>query len=185
MSNKITADFEKSSQKAIEHFKSEVGKLRGGRASTTMLETIQVNYYGAQVPLIQVGMIAAPEPRLLTVQVYDANAVDAVEKAIQQADLGLNPSREGSLVRIMVPALSEERRKDLIKTLHRMAEEAKVSVRNCRRDALDVVKKEKEKNSLAEDDVKRLQDEIQKITDKYVKLVDENLTQKEKEMLSV
>jgi ribosome recycling factor len=185
MAHKIAQDFDKNGQKAVEHFKLEVGKLRGGRASTTMLETILVNYYGSMVPLIQVGMIAAPEPRLLTVQVYDANAVEAVEKAIQQADLGLNPSREGSLVRIMVPALSEERRKDLIKTLHRMAEDAKVAVRNLRRDALDVAKKEKEKNLLTEDDAKRLQDEIQKITDKYVKLVEESLVQKEKEMLSV
>jgi ribosome recycling factor len=185
MAHKITTDFEKNCLKAIEHFKLEVGRLRGGRASTTMLESIQVNYYGSMVPMIQVGMLASPEPRLLTIQVYDGNAVEAVEKAIQQAELGLNPSREGNLVRIMVPALSEERRKELIKTLHRMAEEAKVSVRNCRRDALDIVKKDKEKNLLSEDEVKRLQEEVQKITDKHVKLVDENLAQKEKDMLAV
>jgi len=178
-------DLEAKCKKTAEHFKTDLGRLRGGRATTSLLEGVTVDYYGSRVPLIQLGMISAPEPRLLTIQVYDRGAVEAVEKAIQQADLGLNPSRDGSLVRIAIPALTEERRKDLIKKLHKMAEEAKVTIRNHRRESMDGLKKQEKDKQISADDLRRGSDEIQKITDKSTAEIDGLLQGKEKEMMEV
>ncbi|MBX7136730.1 MAG: ribosome recycling factor [Oligoflexia bacterium] len=171
--------------KAVEHFKKELGRVRSGRASTSLLEGVMVDYYGSQVPLIQVGLINAPEARLLTIQVYDGSAVEAVEKAIQKSELGLNPSREGNLVRVVIPALNEERRKELIKTLHRMTEEARVSLRNHRRDQIDELKKQEKSKEISSDELHRGQDEVQKITDKATADVEALLHAKEKEMMEV
>ena len=179
------SELEQGSKKAVEHFRAELKKLRSGRAAPSMLEGVMVDYYGSHVPLIQMGMIAAPEPRLLTVQVYDGSAVEAVEKAIQQANLGLNPSREGALLRIAVPSLNEERRKDLIKNLHKMAEEAKVALRGVRRNAMDSVKEQEKKKVITEDQSKRDQEALQKIVDKYTAEVDSIAATKEKEMMEV
>ncbi|MCO6429561.1 MAG: ribosome recycling factor [Deltaproteobacteria bacterium] len=177
--------FESQCKTAIEHLKKEIGRLRTGRASSALLEGITVEYYGSQVPLIQLGMIATPEPRLITVQVYDGGAVEAVEKAIRQADLGLNPARDGNLIRISIPALTEERRKELIKKLHKLGEECKISLRNHRRDAIDELKKKEKAKEMSSDDLRRGQDEIQKITDRHTSDVDSIMGQKEKEMLEV
>ena len=178
-------ELESSCEDTIEYLRTELSRMRTGRAHTGLLETISVDYYGAQTPLQQLGLISAPEARMLTVQVYDASAVDSVEKAIQQSELQLNPSRDGNLLRIPIPALTEERRKDLVKGLHKSAEEGKVAIRNHRRDAIDKAKKMEKEKEISEDDLSRSKDEIQKITDKYVKMVDELLAEKEKEMMEV
>ena len=169
----------------LTHFKGELSKLRTGRASAALIENIQVNCYGTMMPLKQVGMINAPEARMLTVQVYDRNAVDAVVKAIHQADLGLNPASDGNLVRISVPALNEERRKEMVKALNKMAEENRVSVRNVRHKAIDALKKQQKDKEISEDDLKRGQDEVQKLTDQYIADLDKALAVKEKEMMEV
>ena len=178
-------EFKSQCTKALEHFKKDLGRLRTGRASTSILEGLHVEYYGSQVPLQQVGMVAAPEPRLLTIQVYDAAAVEGIEKAIQQADLGLNPSRDGNLIRVIIPALNEERRKEMIKKLKGMAEDTKVALRNLRRDVVDEVKKSQKNKEISEDDSRRDQEEIQKITDKFIADVDTASAVKEKEMMEV
>lgn len=184
MSNQ-TGDFEVKCKASIEHFKQDLLKLRTGRANSSMLDVVQVEYYGSYVPLKQIAMLNAPEPRLLTVQVYDASASEAVEKAIKHADLGFNPSREGNLIRIPVPALTEERRRELIKKLHKMGEEAKVVVRNLRRDSIDALKKSQKDGKVSEDESRRGQDQIQKVTDKYTAEIETLLGLKEKEMMEV
>ena len=171
--------------KTVEHFKKDIGKVRTGRAQTGLIEGLMVDYYGSSVPLIQLGMINAPETRLLTIQVYDSNAVASVEKAIQQSDLGLNPSRDGNMIRLNIPALTEERRKEFVKKLHKLAEEARIAMRNHRRDANDSLKKEEKNKEITEDDLHRGQAEVQKITDKYIAEIDSLLADKEKEMLEV
>lgn len=178
-------DLENKCKGTMDHFKKELGRMRTGRASSGLLEGITVEYYGSQVPLIQLGMINTPEPRLITIQVFDGGAVDAVEKAIKQSDLGLNPSRDGSLIRLNIPPLNEERRKELIKKLHKAAEENRVTMRGHRRDAIDMLKKQEKSKEISEDDVRRGQDEIQKITDRYIAEIDVALQSKEKEMLEV
>lgn len=171
--------------KALEHFKKDLGRLRTGRAAPALLEGLHVDYYGSNVPLQQIGMVSAPEPRMLTIQVYDANAVEAIEKAIQQSELGLNPSRDGSLIRVVIPPLNEERRKDMIKKVHKMAEETKVALRNLRRDEVEAVKKKVKAKEMSEDDSRRAQEEIQKIIDKFTVDVDAAASAKEKEMMEV
>lgn len=163
----------------------ELGRFRTGRAHAALLEGVQVEYYGSRVPLIQMGLINAPEPRLLTVQVYDAGAVENVDKAIRQADLGLNPSRDGNLIRIAIPPLNEERRKESVKTLHKLAEENKVTLRNHRREQMDELKQQEKDKELSQDEFRRASDEVQKINDKYIAEIDQMLQAKEKEILEV
>lgn len=176
------AEFEQKCKKAIDHLKDQLKKLRTGRASPSLLENIHVDYYGSSVPLIQLGLINSPEPRMLTVQVFDAGAVDAIDKAIRTSELSLSPQREGNLLRVSIPALNEERRKEMGKKLGKMAEETKVSIRNLRREAIDVVKKQKD---VSEDAIRKTEAEIQKITDKYVAEVDVVTAAKEKEIMEV
>jgi ribosome recycling factor len=171
--------------KTLDHYKKELSRLRSGRATPTLLEGLNVEYYGSHVSLQQLGMVSAPEPRMLTIQVYDAGAVEAIEKAIQQSDLGLNPSRDGSLIRVIIPALNEERRKDLIKKVNKMAEETRVALRNLRRDEVEGVKKQVKNKEISEDDSRRSQDEIQKIVDKFIVDVDAAAAGKEKELMEV
>jgi len=171
--------------KTIEHYKKDVARMRTGRASPALLEGLTVEYYGSHVPLQQLGMVSAPEPRLITIQVYDAGAVEAIDKAIQQSELGLNPARDGSLIRVVIPALNEERRRDLIKKMHKMAEETKIALRNLRRDEVEAVKKKVKAKEMSEDDSRRAQDEIQKIIDKFIVDVDGVTAAKEKEMMEV
>ena len=178
-------EFESKCKASIEHFKQDLGKLRTGRASASMLDIVFVDYYGSSVQIKTLGMINTPEPRLITVQVFDASAVEAVEKAIKHADLGLNPMRDGSLIRIPVPSLTEDRRKELLKKLHKMSEDAKIVVRNLRRDSIDALKKQQKNGDVSEDESRKGQEQIQKITDKYVAEVDVHLAAKEKEMMEV
>jgi len=171
--------------RTLDHYKKELSRLRSGRATPSLLEGLMVEYYGSNVSLQQLGMVSAPEPRMLTIQVYDGGAVESIEKAIQQSDLGLNPSREGSLIRVVIPALNEERRKDLIKKVNKMAEETRVALRNLRRDEVEGVKKKVKSKEMSEDDSRRAQEEIQKIVDKFIVDVDSAAAAKEKEMMDV
>lgn len=177
--------YKQNCAKAIDHFKKDLSRLRSGRATTSLLEGITVEYYGSRVPLQQMGMVAAPEPRMLTIQVYDGSAVESVEKAIQQAELGLNPMRDGTLIRVSIPALNEERRKELGKKIGKMAEETKVSLRNLRRDEVEAVKKAQKNKEMTEDESRKAQEEIQKIVDKYIAEVDVAANAKTKEIMEV
>jgi len=183
--SKETKDFEQRSQKAIEHLKKELSSMRTGRASTGILEGIMVDVYGSSMHINQLGLIAAPEARLVTIQVYDKGAVDAVEKAILAANIGITPQRDGQLIRLAIPPLTEERRKELVKNLHKLGEETKVSIRNLRRECIDLLKKGKEKKEIPEDDFHKAQDEAQKITDRFTAEVDKHVAAKEKEMMEV
>jgi ribosome recycling factor len=166
---------------AFDSLKKEFGGLRTGRASTSLLDNIQVEAYDGRMPLAQVGTVGVPEPRLLTVQVWDKGLVKNVEKAIRDAGLGLNPQPDGQLVRVPVPELSAERRAELVKVAGKYAEGARVAVRNVRRDAMDALKKEK----LPEDAMKTQSDKVQKLTDETIKKIDETLAAKEKEISHV
>lgn len=171
--------------KTLDSLKGEFGTLRAGRAHISLLDGIMVEAYGSMTPLAQVGTISTPDARTLSVSVWDRGLAKSVEKAIMESDLGLNPSSDGQLIRIPIPPLSEERRRELSKVAGKYSENAKVAVRNIRRDALDEVKKLKKDNAISEDDEKRYEVEIQKLTDEATKKVDEMLAQKEKDILQV
>ena len=164
---------------------SEFMGLRAGRASTGMLEPIMVDAYGSKMPMNQVANISAPEPRLLTVSVWDISMAPSVEKAIRDSDLGLNPATEGSLIRVPIPDLSEERRKDLVKVAGRYAEGCRVAIRNIRRDGIETVRKAEKSGLISEDDRHTEENTVQKLTDEFVKKVDEALSHKEKEITQV
>ena len=172
-------------QGAIGSLKHELGGLRTGRASASMLEPVQVEAYGSHMPLNQLATVSVPEPRLLSVQVWDRSMVHAVEKAIVNSNLGLSPATEGQVLRLRIPELNEERRKELVKVAHKYAEAARVAVRHVRRDGLDVVKKQEKNHEISEDDQERLANEIQKATDATIAEVDQLLAAKEKEILTV
>ena len=177
----IKADVKKRMEGAIESLKKEFSGLRTGRAHPSLLDNVKVDAYGALTPLSQCGNVNAPETRLLTVSVWDTSLVKSVEKGIVEADLGLNPMSEGNLIRINIPELTEERRKEIVKVAGAYGEAAKVSVRNVRRDGMDSTKK----MGLPEDDERRTNDEIQKFTDDFVKQIDELLSAKEAELMQV
>ena len=176
------ADLQRRMDGAIDNLKSEYAGLRTGRASASMLDPVQVDMYGSKMPLSQVGTVGVPEARLLTVQVWDASATKAVEKAIMESGLGLNPMAEGTLIRVPIPELNEERRKELTKVAGQYAESARVSIRNVRRDGMDDVKKDADNS---EDDKKRLSEEVQKLTDEKIKIIDEMQSSKEKDIMTV
>jgi ribosome recycling factor len=170
---------------AIDVLKKEFSGLRTGRASTSLLDPIMVDAYGSHSPLSQVASVSAPEPRLLTVSVWDRGLAGAVEKAIRDSGLGLNPASEGTVIRVPVPALTEERRKDLTKVAAKYAEACKVAIRNVRRDGMDLLKKLEKEKQISEDEQKKLEKDVQKLTDDYVTKVDESLSHKEKEIMEV
>ncbi len=170
---------------SVSNLTAELSGLRAGRASTAMLEPVVVDAYGSKMPLNQVSNISAPEPRLLTVTVWDAGLASAVEKAIRDSDLGLNPQAEGTVIRIPVPELSEDRRKDMVKVAGKYAEAGRVAVRNIRRDAIENVRKSEKEGGMSEDERHGLEGQIQKQTDKFIARIDEMLTQKEKDIMSV
>lgn len=178
-------DMKRRMKGGFANLKNEFMGLRAGRASTGMLEPIMVDAYGSKMPLSQVGNISAPEPRLLTVTVWDASMTASVEKAIRESDLGLNPMAEGTLIRIPIPDLSEERRKDMVKVAGRYAEAARVAIRNVRRDGIESVRKAEKEGLLSEDERHGLESDIQKTTDEYVKKIDDAFTNKEKEITQV
>jgi len=171
--------------KAIQNLEKEFSKLRTGRASVTLLEDLKVDYYGTLTPLNQLASISTPDSRTLAIQPWDRNAFGEIEKTIQKSDLGLNPVNDGKIIRINIPPLTEERRKELVKVAKKYAEEAKIAIRNVRRDANDALKKKKNDKELTEDEMHRGQDEVQKITDSFVQKVDEVLNKKEKEIMEI
>jgi len=178
-------DLQRRMEGALNTLKSDFGGLRTGRASTTLLEPIMVEAYGQQMPMSQVGTISAPEPRLLSVQVWDKGQVSFVEKAIREAGLGLNPMADGQMVRVPLPELNEERREELVKIAGKYAEQCRVAVRNVRRDGMDQLKKGEKDGEISQDEQKSLSDDVQKLTDDYVEKIDEALSQKEAEIRQV
>ncbi|MBX9819949.1 ribosome recycling factor [Afipia birgiae] len=178
-------DLKRRMEGAINALKHELGGLRTGRASASMVEPVQVEAYGSHMPLNQVATVSVPEPRLLSVQVWDKSMVKAVETAIVNSNLGLNPATEGQVIRLRIPELNEERRKELVKVAHKYTEAARVAVRHVRRDGLDVLKKLEKDHQISEDDEKRLSNEVQKATDAAIADVDKALATKEKEILTV
>ncbi len=178
-------DLKRRMEGALDNLGKEFSGLRTGRASTAMLDPVQVDMYGSKMPLNQVANISAPEPRLLTVQVWDANAVQSVEKAIRDSGLGLNPQAEGAVIRVPIPELNEERRTELVKVAKNYAEQTRIAVRNIRRDGMDSLKKMEKENDISEDEQKRLSDDVQKLTDSQIKVVDQRLVDKEKDIMTV
>lgn len=181
----LLATEEERMEKAIENLKREFAAIRTGRASLSLLDKIQVDYYGTPSPLNQVANLSIPEPRLIVIAPWDKSMMGAIEKAIQQSDLGLAPNNDGTAIRLIIPQLTEDRRKELVKLVHKKAEEAKVAVRNIRRDANDTIKKEEKAKTITEDDGKSALDSIQKLTDGKVKIIDELRDKKEKDVLEV
>lgn len=178
------ADVERRMKGAVESLKGDLSGLRTGRANVTLLDPVVVEVYGAHMPLNQIATVSAPEPRMLSVQVWDRSNVIPCEKAIRSAGLGLNPITDGQMLRLPIPDLTEERRKELAKLAGQYAEKAKIAIRNVRRDANDALKADENKKEISEDDRKRLETEVQKMTDDMIKAVDDAATHKEKEILS-
>jgi ribosome recycling factor len=179
------ADLNRRMQGAVAALKAELGGLRTGRASVNLLEPIQVQAYGQAMPINQLGTVSVPEPRMLSVQVWDKSMVGAVDRAIREANLGLNPIVEGTLLRIPIPELNAERRQELVKVAHKYAEQARVAVRNVRRDGLDHLKREEKDGGMSQDDHKKLIDQVQKMTDATIADIDRMLASKEGEITQV
>ncbi len=171
--------------KAVEDFRKAMAATRTGRASVHMLDSVNVEYYDSRMPLNQLAQVHAPEPQLITVQPFDPTALPAIEKAIRAADIGLNPMNDGKIIRVPVPALTEERRKDMVKHLHKVLEEHRTAIRNIRRDGNDAIKKAMKDKKITEDDEKRAIDEIQKLTDDEIKKMEEMSKGKEKEVMEI
>jgi ribosome recycling factor len=172
-------------QKALDNLEREFGRLRTGRASTSLVDNIKVEYYGTPTPLNQVASVSIPDSRTIAIQPWDRSAFGSIEKAIMKSDLGLNPVNDGKIIRIVIPPLTEERRKDLVKMAKKYTEEAKVAVRNVRRDENETLKKKKNDKEISEDDMHRGQDEIQKITDSFIEKSETQLKEKEKEIMEI
>jgi ribosome recycling factor len=172
-------------ESALESLRREFGSVRTGKASPALLDTVRVEAYGSRVPLNQVGTVSAPEARMLTIQPWDKGLMKDIEKAIRESDLGLNPSNDGNIIRVPIPALTEERRKEYVRLLHKLAEEGRVAIRQARKDANDAVKAREKKEHLSEDDVRREQGEVQKLTDSYIAKVEDILKHKEAEVMEV
>jgi ribosome recycling factor len=172
-------------EKAVEDFRKEMAAIRTGRASVHMLDSVTVEYYGSQMPLNQIATVHAPEPQMITVQPFDPSSLTEIEKAIRTADLGLNPMNDGKLIRVPVPVLTEERRRDLVKHLHKVLEDHKTAVRNIRRDGNDAIKKAMKDKKITEVEEKRALDEIQKLTDDEIKKMEDMSKAKEKEVMEI
>ncbi len=185
MPNTIIQQAEERMKKAVASYRRELATLRAGRANPSLLDRVTVDYYGAPTPLNQMANISVPEARLLLIQPYDKSVIGDIEKAIQKAELGLSPSNDGDVIRIAIPALTEERRKELVKLVKKYTEEGKVAVRNIRRDANDELKKLEKNGDMTEDDLRHYNDEVQKLTDRYVAEIDSIASDKEKEIMEV
>ena len=183
MIDDIYQETRESMSKSIEALKRELKRVRTGRASLSILDGIKVDYYGTLTPLNQMATLAVPESRLITIQPWDVSVIQDVEKAILKSDLGLTPANDGKILRISIPPLTEERRKELVKMVHKMCEDHKVSVRNARRDSNELLKSLKKDGDISEDEAFKAQDEVQKITDEHIELIDKCFTNKEKEIL--
>ncbi len=176
---------ESKMDKAISVLKADLAAIRAGRANPAILDKVTVEYYGVPTPIQQVGTVAVPEPRTITIQPWDASILGEIEKAILKSDVGITPSNDGKTIRLNFPPLTEERRKELVKGISKRGEECKVAVRNVRRDALEGFKKQKKDGEITEDDLKNLETQIQKLTDKFVGIIDSVISDKEKEILEV
>ncbi len=185
MTDDILADAEKRMRNSIEALKRDLANIRTGRASTGLVEHVQVDYYGATMPLNQLATITAPEARLLVITPWDKNSIGAIEKSIQKSELNLNPSNDGKVVRIPIPALTEERRKDLVKLVKQRVEEDRVSIRNIRRDSINDIREMEQEKMVGEDEAKRAQEKIQTLTDRLIKEAEALGSQKEQEILTV
>lgn len=185
MISDLKKNTESRMSKTIDSLTESLQSIRAGRANTSLLDRIYVDYYGQQSPLNQVASLSAPEARLLAIQPWDATLIPEIEKAIQKSDLGITPSNDGKIIRLVIPQLTEERRKDLTKLVGKYAEEAKVSIRNIRRDAMEDIKKAEKAKEISEDDRKTYKEDIQKLTDKYIKDVDSVAADKEKELMEI
>ncbi len=178
-------EIEERMKKAIEHLEDELANIRAGRANPAILNKVMVDYYGSMTPINQVGSISVPEARQIIVTPWDRSMLGSVEKAIQKADIGINPLNDGACIRLIFPELNEERRKELVKECKALGEEAKVAVRNIRRDGMDDAKTSHKNNEITEDELKNIEEKIQKLTDKYVQNVDKTIDAKEKEIMEI
>jgi len=181
----IHKESEAKMKKTIEIYKEELKSIRAGRANPALLDNISIDYYGTLTPLKQLASVTAPEPRLLVIQPWDIKLIPAIEKAILKSDLGLNPSNDGKVIRLPIPLLTEERRKELVKLVRKSCENAKVSIRNVRRETLETIKKMEKNKELSEDDRKAAENETQKITDKYIDMIDDLTKKKEEELMEL
>lgn len=185
MTKQIVKDAEEKMKKSIEVFRTDLAGMKAGRATPALLDKIRVDYYGTPSPVKQVAAVEVSDSRTLTIKPYERNMIKAIEKAIQQSDLGINPNNDGIVIRLQIPAMTEDRRKEMVKVVHKRTEEERVVIRNIRRDANDHLKKEEKAKTISEDESKRAQDEIQKLTDKLMKEVEQILASKEKEIMEV
>ena len=185
MIDEIFEDMKERMGKSLEALKRDYSRLRTGRASVSLLDGIRVSYYDTPTPLNQMASLAVPEPRLIVIQPWDKTAIEDIEKAILKSELGLTPMNDGKVIRIAIPPLTEERRKELVKVARKMSEDNKVAIRNIRRDANEMLKDLKKEKEITEDDLFRSQDEVQKVTDKFISEVDELCATKEKEILEI
>jgi ribosome recycling factor len=185
----MTPDFKKSASEkmelSLEHLKHEFGGIRTGRASLTLLEGIHVEYFGTKTPINQVASLSVPESRLILIQPWDLKVIPEIEKAIRASDLGLNPANDGKVIRLAIPPLTEERRKELVKLIKKMGEDAKIAIRNIRRDTNDEIKKQHKISAITEDAQRKIQDDIQKVTDQFISRIDEAVKKKEAEVMEV
>ncbi|MCS1351301.1 ribosome recycling factor [Mechercharimyces sp. CAU 1602] len=185
MLNEVKNRAEDKMKKAIQVLKKDLGTLRAGRANPSLLDKIVVEYYGSEMPINQMANVSVPEPRMLLIQPWDKSSLGEIERAILKSDLGLTPTNDGNLIRIAIPALTEERRAELVKLAKKMGEESKVAIRNIRRDANDEVKKLEKSGDISEDDARRGQEEVQKLTDRYIEVSEDVIKGKEKEIMEV
>lgn len=185
MIKEIYNNYEEKMKKALEALRREFGSLRTGRATPALLEKVMVDFYGTPTPVNQVANVSVPEPRMIVIQPWEKTMVQPIEKAIMKSDLGMNPNSDGAVIRLNIPQLTQERRQEIVKQVHKKAEESRVVVRNLRRDANDAVKKLEKDKLISEDEVKKGQEDVQKLTDKYIKEVDSIMTAKEKEVMEV
>lgn len=183
--NEVFRNAAEHMDKTINVLKHEMNSIRAGRANPQLLDNIKIDYYGTPTPVAQVGNISAPEPRLLVISPWDPKLIPLIEKSIRTSELGINPINDGKIIRLAIPELTEERRKELVKTVSRHGEEAKVAIRNIRRDANEGLKKLQKSNELTEDELKRFEEDVQKLTDRHAKMVEDVLKEKEKEILRV
>ncbi len=185
MTTDLFGDAERRMQKAVDALKQDLGAIRAGRASATLVDRITIEYYGAPTPLNQVASISVPEARLLVIQPWDRKLLVDIEKAIQKSDLGINPTNDGQVIRLNIPPMSEDRRRDLVKTLHKKLDEHKVAVRNIRRDVQDKLREREKKKEVSEDELKRSTEKLQKLTDRFIEDMDKVGKTKEVEILEV
>ncbi|MFK5926465.1 MAG: ribosome recycling factor [Desulfuromusa sp.] len=185
MVNEVLREARAAMDKAVKSLRKDMGKVRTGRASISLLDDVKIDYYGVPTPLSQVATLSAPEARLMTVQPWEKNLISDIEKAIFKADLGLTPSSDGVLIRLPVPALTEERRREMVKIIKRMSEDTKISVRNARRDANENLKMLEKEKEITEDDLKRSEKDVQKITDEFSSTIDSIIQNKEQEVMEI